>query len=353
MRMTLRRPVRLTASALLVAGVIALAVGGLTASATAAKVASNSGSAASAKSDLLVGVSDLGGGCGDFCVELMASIKGAFHAAGYDNVFFVNNNENANTTVENARIMVSKHVKLYVDMDGGITNYKVTLALMKKNHIPLILLAGGPPAGSPADVAWENGNRPQAGVLAGNTFVSYAKKHWGGHIDGLFATWESSWDPADKKGITNMLPIVNKGLHVHYTTSSGMTLYNSTTTDTATEAAATAFLNAHPNDHHLIFYTATSDTDAQAVETALKEAGRLKDAIIYSIGGSTEGDQLLCAARAGEGDIVGDVNFLPGKWGPGLVTVAEKMLAGRRVPPIIYPPLSVLTPANVTKSFHC
>src|SRR5579864_3659541 len=136
-----------------------------------------------------------------------------------------------------------------------------------------------------------------------------------------------------------MVPIVNKQLGLNYSMTSGLTLYDGQGNSTPLQAAVTAFLNAHPGDHHLVFYTATSDADAASVETALTQAGRVGDAMLISIGGSAEGVALLCnkssAMRA-------DINYAPGTWGPGIVALAKKMMAGKKVQKINNPKIEIV-----------
>jgi hypothetical protein len=347
------RKVTLSVTAGLAAAAIVGVLGG---SAGAASKRSSSHASASIVERIngsgpLIAFSELGAACGNFCVQVQNSIMSSFKAAGLSNFLVLNNNLDANTTIANAKTVAARHPALYIDTDGGLTNYKVTEQLMAKEHIPLILLFGAPPTGNPPNVAWENASHAQSGVIAGNFIVNWVKQHWGGQIDGLFATWLASWPPENKLAIENMVPIVSAGLVKQWTMSHGITLFDGQGQATPLEAAVTAFLNAHPNQHHLVFDTATSDTDAASVETALQQAGRVKDAMIVSAGASSEGINLLCNAKSTA--MQGDINYQPGTWGPGLLKEAQLMLAKKPFPPIVEPHIFMVTPANVAKYFKC
>lgn len=313
-------------------------------------VRSNSHAQASSAKGPLIVFSSLGAACGDFCVQVHKGLFKALKAAGYTNTLELDNNLDPTRIIANAHTAVARRAAVYIDTDGGLTNYKVTLKLMKKADIPLFLLFGGPPAGNPPNVAWENANKATAGKLAGKFIASYVNKNWGGKIDGLFATWLASWSPADKEAINKMLPEVNKGLGTKFTKTSGITLFDGQGKAEPLQAAVTAFLNAHPGQHRLVFDASTSDADTASINTALQQAGRIGDAMVIGAGASAEGIKLLCNKNSA---VKGDVDFAPGSWGPGIVRVVKLMLAKKPFPHIVEPNIRVVTSATVGKYFNC
>ena len=300
----------------------------------------------------LIAFSALGAACGNVCVGLEKSIFAALKAEGYTNYLKLDNNLDPTKIIANAHTVVARHAALYIDTDGGITNYKVTLALMKKAHIPLFLIFGGPPPGSPPNVSWTNADKATAGKVTGKYAAAYAKAHWGGKVDGLFATWLSSWSTSDKQVLFKFFPALNQALGTNYSMTSGTTLVNFQGQAAPIQAATTAFLNAHPGQHRLIFFASTNDTDAVAINTALVQAGRIGDGIIYSVGTAAEGVKLLCADPSSSA-MQGDMNWNIQNWGKPIVRVVKLMLAKKPFPRIIFPPISMVTRSAVKSLFDC
>ena len=152
--------------------------------------------------------------------------------------------------------------------------------------------------------------------------------------------------------LVKFFPQFNAALGTKYSLTSGTTLADFQGKPEPIEAAVTAFLNAHPGQHHLVFFASTNDTDAVAINTALVQAGRVGDTIIYSVGTAAEGVKLLCADPASSA-MQGDMNWRIQHWGPPIVRIVKLMLAKKPVPPIIYPPISMVTRSQVKSLFNC
>jgi ABC-type sugar transport system substrate-binding protein len=283
--------------------------------------------------------------CGEFCVNVEQGIKQVFPAAGYQ-LFSTDGNLDANTMLANAKLMVGKKVKLYLDFDGGITNYKVTIAEMAKAHIPLFLLAGGPPPKGTKNVWWFGSNSYESGVADAKAVIAHAKAHWGGKIDGIFSSWLSSWSDADKGRVWGFADTLHK--FDASITRKSITLYDGTYAGEKIQAAASAFLTAHTGQTHLVFFTPTSDEDGVSIKGAMQQNGRTNDAVIVTIGGDKVGRAEL---RDKSSPIIAEIGYAPETWGKQLLPLVKQILAGKHPAYAQYYDYVLLTKANIRAKY--
>ena len=97
-------------------------------------------------------------------------------AAGYTNYLKLDNNFDPTKIIANAHTVVARKAAIYIDTDGGLTNYKVTLNLMKQAKIPLFLIFGGPPPGKPRNVSWTNADKATAGKTTAQYAAAYVRE---------------------------------------------------------------------------------------------------------------------------------------------------------------------------------
>jgi ribose transport system substrate-binding protein len=317
--------VLLSVVALLVA---ACAGGGASQSPTAAATSPSTAAATSAPTAKpLIGFSNiLRTGCA-FCTDVEKSVTAEVQKAGWD-LFAVDNNVDANQILANADAMVTKKVKVYLDFDGGITNYGATIQKMAAANIPIIFIDGPFPDFANPNVYWMGANNGEAGRLLGEYAVDYAKKNWGGKIDAIFAVWQSTWPDETKKRLISAMDVISA--FDSKLTMKTITISDAVLEGEKTQAAATAFLNANPRLNHILFITCTNDVAGLAAESALEALGRKGHGVILSMGADSSAQQ---AIRAG-GDFKMSVSFGPEKYGQKLVPLIQQILAGR-TPPVI------------------
>ena len=114
-----------------------------------------------------------------------------------------------------------------------------------------------------------------------------------------------------------------------------------------TQAAATAFLNAHPGLHHILFLTTTNDIAGIAAESALDAAGRSNDGVILSMGADSSAQE---AIRAG-GAFKMSVSFGPEKYGKSLIPIALQLIAGQKPPAITRAQAIPVDSSNIDQMF--
>jgi ribose transport system substrate-binding protein len=265
-------------------------------------------------------------GCA-FCTDVETSVTNEVAKAGWD-LFAVDGNVDANQMLANADAMVTKGVDVYLDFDGGITNYDATIAKMKAANIPIIFIDGPFPDFANTNVYWMGANSGAAGKILGDYAVQYAKDNWGGQIDGIFSSFQSTWPDETKKRLVDAMAEITAAYPEW--TMDKVTIDDVVLQGDKTEADAAAFLNANPDKHHLLFIATTNDVAGLAEESALDAAGRTGDGIILSMGADSSAQE---AIRAG-GDFKMSVAFGPEKYGQVLVPLVAQILAGQ-VPPVV------------------
>jgi ribose transport system substrate-binding protein len=330
-----------------IAVALTIASAGSAKPAPADHAAAASNALAAAASNGLIGFNNLGEvKCGEFCVDVQDGVQKVFPAASYK-LFITDGNLDANTMLANAQLQLEKKPKLYLDFDGGITNYKVTIAEFNKAHIPLFLLAGGPPPAGTKNVWWFGSASYASGVADAKAVIAYAKANgWDGKINGVFASYAPSWTAQDKGRVYGFAYELHKyDPSVSY---SSMTLFDGSFAGSTIAGAATAFLNAHTGDDHLIFYTPTSDEDGISIIGAMDQLGRQSDAVIATIGGDTNG---LAQLRSATSPIIAEIGYEPQTWGQQLLPIVKNILAGKHVPYDLYYKYQVLTKANINKLY--
>jgi ABC-type sugar transport system substrate-binding protein len=329
----LRRPgsvIRALAIAALAVSLVACSGGTVapTAAPTSATSAAPSSAAPSeAAAKPLIGFSNiLRTGCA-FCTDVEKSVTEEVGKAGWD-LYAVDNNLDANQILANADAMVTKGVDVYLDFDGGITNYSATIDKMKAANIPIVFVDGPFPDFANPNAYWMGANSGVAGTQLGEYAVKYAKDNWGGQIDAIFATFQSTWPDETKKRLVEAMNVISA--FDSKLTMDTITISDAVLAGEKTQAEATAFLNAHPGKKHLLFIATTNDVAGLAEESAMDAAGRKGDGIVLSMGADSSAQE---AIRAG-GDFKMSVAFGPEKYGLKLVPLVQQILDGQ-VPPVI------------------
>lgn len=265
-------------------------------------------------------------GCA-FCTDVETSVTNEVAKAGWD-LFAVDGNVDANQMLANADAMVTKAVDAYLDFDGGITNYLATVDKMKAANIPTIFIDGPFPDFANPNVYWMGANSGAAGKILGDYAVKYAQDNWGGQIDGIFASYQTTWPDETKKRLGEAMNSISAAFPEW--TMDKVTINDVVLGPEKTQSEATAFLNANPDKHHLLFIATTNDVAGLAEESALDAAGRTGDGVVLSMGADSSAQE---AIRAG-GDFKMSVAFGPEKYGQKLVPLLTQILAGQ-VPPVV------------------
>ena len=275
----------------------------------------------------LIGFSNiLQTGCA-FCTDVEESIKREAEARGWE-LFIVDNNVDANQILANADAMVTRGVDVYLDFDGGITDYSATYEKMQAAGIPVVFIDGPYPDAEQPDTYWLGANSAEAGRLLGQYAVDYAAENWDGQIDAIFATFQTTWPPETQERLIQAMKVISEA-HPEFVFNSMDDFSNITINDVVLDPESTlrdasAFINAHPDTDKLLFIATTNDVHGLAEESALDSLGRAGDGVVLSMGADSSAQE---AIRAG-GDFKMSVAFGPERYGEKLGPIVEQILAG-------------------------
>jgi ribose transport system substrate-binding protein len=286
-------------------------------------------------------------GCA-FCVDVEDSINREL-PEGWQ-LFSVDHNVDPVQILANADAMVTQGVDVYLNFDGGITDYQVTYQKMQDAGIPMIFIDGPYPDFEQPDTYWIGAASAEAGRLLGEYAVQYAADNWGGEIDGIFATFQSNWPPETQARLIEAMNVIAE-TYPEYAFE-GTDFQNITVNDVVldpepTLAGASAWLNANPGKDKLLFIATTNDVHGLAEESALDSLGRTGDGVILSMGADSSAQE---AIRAG-GDFKMSVAFGPEKYGEKLIPLVEQILAGETPPDITPADAFIVDLSNIEEHY--
>jgi len=327
---------------LILTGTLILAACASPAAAPAAAPAADAAPSEPAKVPLIGFANILRTGCA-FCTDVETSLTNEVAAAGWE-LFAVDNNLDANQIVANADAMIAKKVDVYLNFEG-IGNYAITQPKLRDAGIPQIYIDGPFPDFEFPNAYWMGANSGVAGRIIGEYTVKYAKDNWGGEIDGIFATFQSSWPDETKKRLTVAMEVISAA-YPQFTMET-ITISDAVLSGDKTQAEATAFLNANPGKKHLLFLATTNDIAGLAEEAALDAAGRTDDGVVFAMGADSSGQE---AIRAG-GAFKMSVAFGPENYGKKLVPLIKQILAGKIPPSITRADAFAVDASNIDKFY--
>ena len=311
---------------------------------TAAPAATTAAPAPAAPADdkVVIGFSNiLRTGCA-FCVDVEDDVVAAFEAAGYE-VFAVDHNLDANQMLANAEAMKARDVDIYLNFDGGITNYEATIETM--GDTPMVFIDGPYPAEFKPGLYHFGANGELAGQMCGNWVVDFVNENWGGDIDNIFGVWQSNWPEKEKMRLTECVRIIGEAFPGW--SMDTITISDAVLEGEVTEASAAAFINANPDADHLVFITTTNDIAGLAVVDALDSLDRSDHGVIASHGGDSSA---VAEIKAG-GPFKMSVGYFPDRYGRSLLPIVEGILAGEQVASIHGTPHVYLDITNVNEYY--
>jgi ribose transport system substrate-binding protein len=170
---------------------------------------------------------------------------------------------------------------------------------------------------------------------------------------------KKGWKPSDTALVSCTDPTVGSAVNVMFDTAQKALLANGFKLPksnifrlvckySATESAQVRlrdWLTAHPTFKHLLINT-IDDERTQGEINALKQAGRLDDALTIANGVDQLGQQQI---RAGEESA--SVAFFPEKYGEWLIPLLQDVMAGNPVPSFTGSDLIVITKANIDRYY--
>jgi len=273
-----------------------------------------------------------------FCATVEESCAKACAKEGWD-FYALDNDLNADKALANADAMVTKKVDFVWSFQALESLGPIIYKKYADAGIPCITID----TGMYKTVRFGADNWG-AGVVAGEWLVDYAKKNWGGQVDGVVMAWVASWSSVVLGRIDGQIQAINTAFPEW--NKDTISRIDTTLDPAGAQGAMSAWLNAHPNAHHVLATALTNDAEALAFLAAAQAAGREKDIVI--VGGG--GDQTAIAElKKPDNAFKGSVAFFPDRYGEFLVPITKDMLAGKPVAPDNFNQHLVLTRDNITK----
>ena len=259
-------------------------------------------------------------GC-EFCVNVEDGVQADIGGAGYE-IFAVDHNLDANQMLANADAMITQGVDVYLNFDGGITNYTTTIDKMAEAGIPMIFIDGAQPPDVP-DVYWFGAHGVTAGTLMGEFAVNYANENWGGQVDGVFGVWQGNWPDDVKERLVSAVGVISASFPEW--TMDTITISDAVLEGEETQAAASAYLNANPDAKNILFLTTTNDIAGLAVVAAMEQLDRLDSGVILSHGGDSNA---VAEIRDESSPFIMSIGYFPDRYGEFMLPILEAVLAG-------------------------
>jgi ribose transport system substrate-binding protein len=258
-------------------------------------------------------------GC-DFCAEVEKNINTVFTDAGAT-VFTLDNEFNVDKTLANVDTMVSRQVDALLCFcpPGSV---EASLAKARTAGIPYIGI-DGVPKDTGTDWVYFGANGEDSGQKSGLWVVDFANASWGGEIDDIATTWIPEWEPDSMGRVTGFEQVLNAF-------DDKFTMDSITKIDAKLEyekvlLAFQAFLNAHPDDDHLVLYGPTSDVHGLAAAAAARDLNREEDIVALSHGADAQvrGELSDC-----DSPLKASLAYFPDRYGEFLLPVVTAVLTG-------------------------
>jgi len=259
-------------------------------------------------------------GC-EFCNDVENGVTAEVADAGWE-LYALDHDLDANKMLANADAMITREVDVYLNFDGGITNYEATLEKMAEAEIPMIFIDGPIPA--PADdVYWFGAHGQSAGQQMGEYALDYINNNWGGNVDGIFGIYQSTWPDETKARMVVAMDVISQQFPEW--TMDTITLNDVVLEGSETQAAAAAYLNANPDAKNLLFIATTNDLAGVAVVAAMEQLGRLDAGVVLSNGGASDA---LAEIRDPDSPFIMSIGYFPDRYGEFLRPIIATILDG-------------------------
>jgi ribose transport system substrate-binding protein len=283
-------------------------------------------------------------GC-DFCMDVENGIVEEFEAAGYE-VFAVDNEFDLNKGLANADAMVTRGVDFFIEFNGNLDVYPVIVDKMKAADPPIPIAFIDGPAPEEEDVWYFGASSPGAGKIAGEWALEWVEENWDGEIDGIISTWTSDWDEDTLGRVTEFVKVIEA--HDANWTMDTIGRIDVKLEAEKAQAAFSAYLNAHPDSHHIIMYAPTNDIHALMALAAAEEANREEDVVIIGHGCDAQAQAEL---HKPDNAFKMSVGYFPDRYGEFLVEMVTDILAGEDVPSKVFMEHVAVTRDNIDQYY--
>jgi ribose transport system substrate-binding protein len=267
--------------------------------------------------------------------EVTESLVQAADAEGVD-LFVVDNKNSTRAAMANADLLIKQRVDLVIEHQPDEHVAAMLSSRFLDAGLPFIAVNVPHPGAT-----FFGANNYLAGLLAGQHLGRWVRQHWKGGPQEVILIGRSragalinSRIAGAQRGLQEILPDVGEARLVYLDSPDGRF-------GTGLEVTR-KHLRRSRADRVLV--AVTGDQTALGVLRAFEEAGRLSCCAVIGQSGCLEARSEL--RRPGT-RLLGSVAYFPETYGPGLIALALKILAGQPVPPAVFTRHQVLTPDNV------
>ena len=258
-------------------------------------------------------------GC-EFCVNVEDGVQADIGGAGYE-IFAVDHNLDANQMLANADAMITQGVDVYLNFDGGITNYTTTIDKMAEAGIPMIFIDGAqPPTRRRVLVRRPRRHRRNVdGRVRGQLRQRELGRPGRRRVRGLAGQLARRHQGA----LASAVGVISQSFPEW--TMDTITISDAVLEGEETQAAASAYLNANPDAKNILYLTTTNDIAGLAVVAAMEQLDRLDSGVILSHGGDSNA---VAEIRDESSPFIMSIGYFPDRYGEFMLPILEAVLAG-------------------------
>lgn len=268
-------------------------------------------------------------------VAIEGSLRQAVAAMGLD-LLVLDNRNDGNVAIENARKLVDERVGLAIEFQNDVEVAPVIANLFSTAAIPVIALHIPQPG-----AVYFGPDNYRAGWTAGTALAEHSIRRWQGQFDVLLLMDIPQGGAELRSRMTGVLGAVEHAMGV--VPAAKLVRIDSPGSREESRQTIISFLREQPATRRFLI-SAVSDDNALAALDAVQDLGLIENSAIVGHDGT---DQALEAMAVPDSPFIGTVAFFPERYGHQLAELAVSMLRGDRVPPAVYVPHQLITRGNL------
>lgn len=275
--------------------------------------------------------------CIDFTVKVGNSVEARAKEAGIELLRLDNKYPDSQAPLTNADIIASRNVDLAISFNVLAPVAGAIMEKYNEKKIPAIAVDVVHPG-----AVFFGADNYQAGYFAGEYAAKWAKEHgWqGSDIALVVAVNPNVGEVPNLRGLGFRDAV--RAAFPDILDSKVFELPSTGTTD-GTLANMSAWLTAHPNEHHILAGS-INDQEGTGISGACDTAGRTSDCAVVGQGAD---EPALAELRKPENAFKGSVAYFPERYGDRLIPLALDILEGKPVPEEVHVVHEVVTRENV------
>lgn len=274
-------------------------------------------------------------------VTVADSLRIATAGAAMD-LTILNNDENPETAIENARKFVAGQVSLVIEFQNDSEVAPVIADILATAGIPAIALHIPQPG-----AVYFGPDNYRAGWTAGTALADHAVSQWRGRFDRVLLMDIQHGGSTLHSRMTGVLAGL-EGVIGPAPSDKVIWLSSGKTREKSRQIVAACL--REQDKARKILISAVSDDNALAALDAVRELRLSKNCVILGHDGSEEA--LAAIAEPGS-PFIATVAFFPEQYGRQLTDLARRILLGDAVPPAVYVPHQLITARNVRQFAPC